>query len=344
MRVYKMKRKFSPALLSGLLVGILAMFLFTGLVYASPPAQGETPPSGELADEDCRECHLDVADDWSTSPHAHAYDDPVFQQQWIGLGSPDNCLACHTTNFISSSGEYDAEGVSCKACHGTATTNHPPEIVPTKADADYCGTCHTTTLSEWRKTGHGTSDVGCMDCHNPHNQDALFENPDDLCINCHREGMGDYLNDLHVQKDIGCVDCHALVIPPEVPPEDGIVPTGHSFSISPQTCVACHTDALHAGFTLPGYENGAAQANGDQTDDQESGEEVDGAKPLDHPEDESEISSVQQIQALETALASSRVSNLFQGAVIGLVLGGSTAWIVGQNIRQRSEEEETDDL
>lgn len=338
-----MKRKYSPALVSGLLVGILTMTLFTGLVYASPPAQSDGPPT-ELSDEDCRDCHLDVGDDWSHSPHAHAYDDPIFQQQWIGLGSPDTCLACHTTDFIASSGEYDAEGVSCKACHSTATSNHPPDIVPTKADTDYCGSCHTTTLSEWRKTGHASADVGCMACHNPHSQKSLFENPDDLCINCHQEGMGNYLNDLHVQQDIGCVDCHALVIPPEVVPEDGIVPTGHSFSISPQTCVACHTDALHAGFTLPGYENGAAQANGFHASAEKSSDEVAGAKPLEQIADETELSSIQQIQALETALASSRVSNLFQGAVIGLVLGGSTAWIVGQNIRQRSEEEEEDDL
>jgi predicted CXXCH cytochrome family protein len=339
-----MIRKYTPALIAGLVVGSLAMSLFTGLVYASPPAQADDSQSEEYTDTECRECHLDVADNWSTSPHAHAYDDPVFQQQWIGLGSPDTCLACHTTNYISSSGTYDAEGVSCKSCHGTATKNHPPEIVATRADTDYCGSCHTTTLSEWRKTGHATADVGCMDCHNPHSQESLFENPDDLCINCHREGMGDYLNDLHVQKDIGCVDCHALVIPPEEPPQDGIVPTGHSFDITPQTCVACHTDTLHAGFTLPGYENGAAEANGFHSADQESGEEAEGAKPFEQPQGDSELNTAQQIQALETALASSRVSNLFQGAVIGLVLGGSTAWVVGQNIRQRSEEEEQDDL
>jgi predicted CXXCH cytochrome family protein len=181
-----------------------------------------------------------------------------------------------------------------------------------------------------------------MDCHDPHSQQPLFENADDLCINCHREGMGDYLNDLHVQKDIGCVDCHALVIPPEVPPEDGIVPTGHTFSISPQTCVACHTDALHAGFTLPGYENGATDAFHSQngTADDEAGEEAEGATPLIDTSSENELNTTQQIQALETALASSRVSNLFQGAVIGLVLGGSTAWIVGANLRGSTQEEE----
>ena len=182
-----------------------------------------------------------------------------------------------------------------------------------------------------------------MDCHDPHSQNSLFPNPDDLCINCHREGMGDYLNDLHVQKDIGCVDCHALVIPPEVPPEDGIVPTGHTFSISPQTCVACHTDTLHSGFTLPGYENGATDAASFHGGDDTSGEEIEGARPLLESElEESGLDPSLRIQALETKLASSRVSSTFQGAIIGLVLGGSTAWIVSQNIRTGQDEEDED--
>lgn len=336
------RRKISPALVSGLLVGLLSTSLFTGLVYASPPAQEEDPQTELLNDEDCRECHLDVADNWSHSPHAHAYDDSNFQQQWVGLGSPDNCLSCHTTNFISSTGEYDAQGVSCKSCHGTVTSNHPPDIVPVKADTDYCGSCHTTTLSEWRKTGHSSADVGCMDCHEPHSQKALFENPDDLCINCHQDDMEDYLNDLHVQQGIGCVDCHALVIPPDEVPEDGIVPTGHTFNITPETCVACHTDALHAGFHLPGYENGAS-GNRDTNSGEVSAEETGGAKPREVLEEDTQVSSSQQIQVLETALASSRVSSLFQGAVIGLVLGGSTAWVVGQNLRRRDEDEDEED-
>ncbi|MCJ7734841.1 MAG: hypothetical protein MUP11_09860 [Anaerolineales bacterium] len=334
------KRKVSPALVSGLIVGLLALFLYTGIVSAAPNAQGEDPPEEILTDNDCVKCHRDVAGDWSPSPHAHAYDDPVFQEQWIGLGSPDTCLSCHTTNYNSSTGEYETEGVSCQSCHGTVTTNHPDKVVPTIVDTYYCGSCHTTTLSEWRSTGHASGNVDCMDCHNPHNQKPLFANPDDLCINCHRDGMGDYLNDLHVQQNIGCVDCHALVISPDVAPDDGIVPTGHGFTISPQTCVACHTDALHAGFTLPGYENGASGTNTIHSAEESEGAETEGAQPRTDTAQESDLTDPQRIQTLETALASSRISNLFQGAVIGLVLGGSTAWIVGQNMRHRSEEEE----
>ncbi len=70
------KGKFFPTLLSGLIVGLLAMFLFTGLVNAAPSAQGEDPPEEILTDKDCVKCHRNVAGDWSPSPHAHAYDDP----------------------------------------------------------------------------------------------------------------------------------------------------------------------------------------------------------------------------------------------------------------------------
>ena len=333
------KNKYPPALISGMIVGLLTMFLFTGIVSAAPNTQGDDPPEEILSDNDCVKCHRKVAGDWSPSPHAHAYDDPIFQEQWIGLGSQNSCLACHTTNYISSTGEYETEGVSCQSCHGTVTTNHPDQVVPTIVDTYYCGSCHTTTLSEWRSTGHASSDVDCMDCHNPHSQKPLFDDPDDLCINCHKDSMGDYLNNLHVQQDIGCVDCHALVIPPDVAPEDGIVPTGHGFTISPQTCVACHTDALHAGFTLPGYENGAANANTFHTSTEEKGS-TEGAQPLTDTDQASNLTDSQRIQTLETTLASSRVSNLFQGAVIGIVLGGSTAWFVGQNLHGRSNEEE----
>ena len=336
-----MKKRSFYALLSGLLVAFLTMTITNRLALASPSIQ-EDDPAPKMDGQDCQECHLDVTKDWSTSAHAHAYDDPFFQERWVGMGSPENCLSCHTTNYVASSGEYTSEGVSCEACHDNAEGEHPPAVIPTKADTEYCGTCHTTTLSEWKKTGHATSDVGCMDCHDPHSQDALFENPDDMCINCHKDGMGDYLNDLHVTKDIGCVDCHALVIPPEEIPEDGIVPTGHSFDITPQTCVACHTDALHAGFTLPGYEHGASEAVEAQS---EVGDQEKGAAPEPGPtiEEEPQMNTAQRIQALEAALASAKVSNLFQGAVIGLVLGGSTAWMVARNLRDIPEDEEEEE-
>jgi hypothetical protein len=322
------------------LVFFFALLICLGPVsngLAAPQSQDDDPPQPEhTTDRDCKDCHLDVAESWSHSPHAHAFDDPVFQERWTGMGDPGECLLCHTTNYQSTSGDYSAPGVDCEACHGKTGGDHPPAAVPILADTEYCGTCHTTTLGEWRLTGHAGAEVGCSDCHDPHSQDALFEVADEMCLNCHREDMGEYLEDLHVQKNIGCVDCHALVIPPEVTPVDGIVPTGHSFTITPGTCVACHTDALHAGFHLPGYEHGAKAANGGEESD-ETVQLI--SQQIAGPSFEEQIQALEgQLETTQAALASRTMTTVFQGGIIGLVLGGSTAWIVAINVRRRRME------
>jgi predicted CXXCH cytochrome family protein len=331
----KIHSRFLLSLICGLLVGLVAFGVVTQAGSAAPASQSATDQT--VADHsECQKCHLDITESWSSSPHAHAFDDRVFQQRWVGLGEPGDCLLCHTTSYQSTDNSYAAPGVSCEACHGLVPLDHPPRIVSTRADTDYCGTCHTTTLHEWRLTGHATADVGCTDCHDPHSQKALFAVSDEMCINCHRDDMGPYLEDLHVQKDIGCVDCHALVIPPETPPLDGIVPTGHTFTITPATCVACHTDALHAGFSLPGYEAGAKAGNNSALKGDEKStrqiltEQTKGSTQSLTPE--------QQVQVLEAALASNRLATLFQGGVVGLVLGGSTARFIGRNSRRSPDE------
>jgi predicted CXXCH cytochrome family protein len=338
-------------------MGLIAMLLTVSLATAAPLPQtdqpGPTPiptlaPATALQVQACRACHEGTTDSWQSSPHAHAYDDPVFQERWAALSNPSDCLVCHTTNYNATTGQYDAIGISCEACHGEVNPQHPLVPAQIKSDTEYCGSCHTTTLAEWRLSGHAAATVGCTDCHDPHSQATLFQNPDELCLNCHQGSMGPYLEDIHVQKGIGCVDCHALVIPPAVPPVDGIVPTGHTFTITPATCVACHTDALHAGFSLPGFEGGAA-AHGavtapDQTDNAQTQTGLDTTGNTRRTPQE-EIQNLQtKVSTLEAANASRNLTILFQGAVVGLVLGGSTAWLVANNMRQaRRREDEVDD-
>ena len=55
------------------------------------------------------------------------------------------------------------------------------------------------------------------------------------------------------------------------------------------------------------------------------------------------LTAEQQIQTLEARLASVRLATLFQGGVVGLVLGGTTAWFVAQNVRARRRREEAED-
>lgn len=340
------KKRMILSLLTGIIVGTMSLLITVHLATAAPLSQtdDEDPlPMPEHPDaQACQECHLDVTNHWVDSAHANAFSDPYFQSQWTGLGEPTECLACHTTNFQPATGEYSSEGVECQACHGEVDAEHPPNPVPILADTEYCGTCHTTTLSEWHRTGHATEDIGCNDCHDPHSQEPLFEeNPDELCINCHSDSMEDYLEDLHVQNDIGCVDCHALVIPPDPIPEDGIVPTGHAFDITPATCVACHTDALHAGFSLPGFEHGDMATAAGESGDGDGAEAVESEGET-AAEENALLTPEQQIETLEAALASRNVTGLFQGGIVGLVLGGSSAWFVASNVRQnrRKEEEE----
>lgn len=333
-------KRFKWPLIAGLLVGLAAMIITVKLATAAPlpqTAQPQSTPAGES--QTCAKCHPDITNSWAQSPHAHAYDDKNFQDRWHGLGAPGDCLLCHTTNFQATTQSYSAEGVSCEACHGKTDPNHPPASVPIRADTDYCGTCHTTTLGEWRLTGHASAGVGCTSCHDPHNQKPLFDNPDQLCINCHKDSMGRYLEDIHGKKGIGCVDCHKLVIPPKVTPKDGIVPTGHTFTITPATCVACHTDALHSGFSLPGYEGGA-KARKTITNTQTT--QASAVTTVHSPEEQ--IQTLQtQVQTLEASRASRNMSILFQGGVVGLVLGGSTAWIVSSNARRGRKDEDEDE-
>lgn len=333
------RKQITTAILAGLLVGLLSMGMATRSVWAAPqvvPHPQETVTATPEA-KDCVSCHPNVGDAWSNSPHAHSFDNAAFSERWKSLGEPGECLLCHTTGYQATTGEYTVPSVSCEACHGEPIENHPPAVMPIRSDADYCGTCHPITLGEWRLTGHAAADVGCTDCHNPHSQKARFENPDEMCVNCHKDDLGEHKNDIHVQKGIHCVECHALVIPPEIPPADGLSPTGHSFTITPATCVACHTDILHIGKPIPGYEAGAKAVAASQAMTttlpaligEYTGETV-----------ESGITHEQQIQALEAALASTRLSTLFQGGLIGLALGGTTAFLVARGQRQGSQEEE----
>jgi hypothetical protein len=334
--------------ISGLAAGLLVLALSTGLAGAAPAFQdaGTTATPGPAEEptpepKPCGDCHLDIANTWSDSPHARAFENPAFQEHWLGSGKRGECLLCHTSNYQRTTGVYAAEGVNCEACHGQVDAQHPPAVVPLHASTEYCGTCHTTTLSEWRLTGHASAGVGCSDCHDAHSQKALFEVVDDTCLNCHEEDMGEEVDDLHLQKGIGCVDCHAVVIPPEEPPLDGLVPTGHSFTVHAETCVACHTDTLHSGPFLPGYEYGATaalEAGGDETEAQAAAAQAE--PPADSRPDEKVQVLEKQLQATQAALASRGMAVLFQGGVIGLVLGGSTAWLVARNARRSQEGED----
>src|SRR5690606_10872872 len=99
----------------------------------------------------------------------------------------------------------------------------------------------------------------------------------------------------------------------------------------------------HAGFSLPGYEGGAAHASVEEPD--ESGEVTSIGFVPPKTEDTTAaanggLTSEQRIQTLEAALASRNASQQFQGGLVGLVFGGMTAWFVASNLRQRNRNDD----
>jgi Cytochrome c554 and c-prime len=104
-----------------------------------------------LKAESCGECHREIYDEWKTSIHAHAYEDPFFQAYWKKDKNVWVCLNCHTPlenqqpTLIKEiprgrvekavqepnpqyDPEYQKESVTCAVCH--------------VRDAQVCYRCH----------------------------------------------------------------------------------------------------------------------------------------------------------------------------------------------------------
>lgn len=207
------------------LLGVLGLFFWAASITNRPARAASldqesaaTPtPTVTPTPKPCAECHLEITNEWSASPHRAAYTEDLFQHSWENLGKPDECLLCHLTDFRTVSEASLSLGVSCEACHGTTDAAHPPAELAMRSDQEYCGACHPTTLNEARLSGHSTAnDVTCITCHDPHSQQILKSDPDALCQECHEKELGamdDRLDGIHLQENITCVACHTLDVP-----------------------------------------------------------------------------------------------------------------------------------
>lgn len=128
-----------------------------------------------LKAEACGQCHREIYEEWKTSIHAHAYEDPFFQAYWKKDKNIWICLNCHTPlenqqptlikeiprgrveKAIQAPNprydpEYQKESVTCAACHVRDGVIHGPfedSIAPhpTKFDPNFltpqvCNRCH----------------------------------------------------------------------------------------------------------------------------------------------------------------------------------------------------------
>lgn len=128
-----------------------------------------------LRAEACGECHRAIYEEWKTSIHAHAYQDPFFQAYWKKDGHVWVCLNCHTPlenqqptliqripdNRVEKAIQvenprydraYQQEGVTCAACHvrdgkilgpfDDSAAPHPTEYDPAFRTTAVCYRCH----------------------------------------------------------------------------------------------------------------------------------------------------------------------------------------------------------
>jgi hypothetical protein len=137
----------------------------------------QTIPAGldSLKAESCGTCHRDIYEEWKTSLHAKAFEDPFFQAYWKKDGNIWICLNCHaplenqqpTLIKVIPRGRvekavqepnpqydpaYQKEAVTCAACHvrdgvilgpyDDSAAPHPTKFDPAFRTTQVCYRCH----------------------------------------------------------------------------------------------------------------------------------------------------------------------------------------------------------
>lgn len=306
-----------------------------GLASLPTPALAEQPhqeatPSFQpptvttyTGSETCNMCHQELHSEWLTTLHAQAFSSPIFQRDWTELGSQVACLACHTTGFNPVDGSFVQEGVSCESCHGPMVAGHPANPMSITPNEDLCATCHKSTTDEWRASRHASGSIQCQACHDPHAQKPKAPTITELCTNCHKENSESFTHGTHAQAGLECSNCHMYTAPREGSPIGGLVSTGHTFSVGSEACIGCHQDTVHTRdeiVKLTGEISMVEVANFETLQKQVS-------------EQETLISNLKQQSSVRL------YTGLLQGAIIGLLTGSVTSWIVGQRIRVVEENE-----
>ncbi len=230
------------ALAVALLAAVLGL-LAVPTANAAPLRQDATPVPNA---EDCTGCHEGLRGYWEQSAHGYALVDPAFQKAWMEAGSPDECLACHTTGFNAETGEFKEGGVGCLACHSPVPSNHPETYMPTDVSSRLCGTCHVDTFNEWEISEHGQQGMTCNQCHNPHTAQLKVGHSQELCNSCHNTEGHYYTFTGHAEEGLLCTDCHLRV---SDSPDAGTMGHGsrsHTFKVDLESCNDCHLGDMHA--------------------------------------------------------------------------------------------------
>jgi hypothetical protein len=129
---------------------LLLCLLVFGFVLNLCPRQVPAEIYGQYVGwKTCTDCHAEISQLWSQTPHANAY------EGLLNSGQQDlpACLQCHVVGYGETGGFLDQEltlelaGVQCESCHGPGRRHidapddgHNIIRSPTEKD---CRTCHT---------------------------------------------------------------------------------------------------------------------------------------------------------------------------------------------------------
>lgn len=238
-------------------IAILVALLAAGLTLAIARAQEGTPQNLGQQNPECVVCHTEFQMTLQNSLHGKAGTDPAFLQQWNDQGKPGACLVCHTTGYDPATATWEADGITCKACHTDADSQHPKTPMTVDKSPDLCGRCHSDTRfgwQDWSGSTHYQRGMECTTCHDPHSaslklatgprETATNADISQLCINCHQEASMNFPYTAHHQKGVSCVDCHLEHMESTERAAHSV--PDHSFRASLETCNTCHADQMHS--------------------------------------------------------------------------------------------------
>ncbi len=200
-----------------------------------------------VGSETCLDCHEEVGDYYSHSPHSvelaalvpggqataceachgpgsvHSDDEDVDSIINVEmLRSMDDtqrdrmCLQCHTDNHQGwAGGPHQGSGISCADCHGNQV-HFEVEARPAadfRNESEFCLQCHTSQVADFRMPFRNRvleGQIMCNDCHDPHNgfPTETWNGLNETCLTCHSEMAGPFVFEHDGVQSEDCIACH----------------------------------------------------------------------------------------------------------------------------------------
>ena len=169
--------------------------------------------AAELTEPDaCMDCHPEHFRQWSSSMHAYASDDPVFQamnrrgQRETGGALGDQCLRCHAPMAVRAGASTDGanldalpksqRGVTCAVCH-LLGGRHDSPVEITEDTAVQAGLTNPNQTA-----AHGSMYSALNDRNNPESSK--------LCESCHQRTYNEWAASVFstTSQPLSCGNCH----------------------------------------------------------------------------------------------------------------------------------------